>query len=49
MGIEPGFQYKMISGMFKLIGVNNMLDKEGAKRVLMTQSAMHQEYFEALK
>ena len=26
----PSFQYKMISGMFKLIGVNKMLDKEGA-------------------
>lgn len=25
----PSFQYKMISGMFELIGVNKMLDKEG--------------------
>ena len=25
----PSLQYKMISGMFKLIAVNKMLDKEG--------------------
>ena len=27
----PSVQYKMISGLFKLIGVNKMLDKEGAE------------------
>lgn len=26
----PSIQYKMVSGLFKLIGVNKMLDKEGA-------------------
>ena len=25
----PSIRYKLISGMFKLIGVNKMLDKEG--------------------
>ncbi len=27
----PSIQAKMISGLFKLIGVNKMLDKQGAK------------------
>lgn len=27
----PSLQYKMISGMFKLIGVNKILDKEGTE------------------
>ena len=26
----PSIQYKLVSGLFKLIGVNKMLDKEGA-------------------
>lgn len=27
----PSVRYKMISGLFKLIGVNTMLDKKGAE------------------
>ena len=27
----PSIQAKMISGLFKLIGVNRMLDKQGVK------------------
>ncbi len=27
----PSIQAKMISGLFKLIGVNKMLDKQGAE------------------